>query len=294
MSFRIKPDCSSPDEIRRLAGRRLEKAIAALQDGSAEGIHDARKRLKETRALLRLVRQSLGKGRFKALNATLRDSARQLSAQRDASALVECWDALIAHCPARFADPAFSAVRQRLVERTGNEPTDTPLAPVIDTLRQVSDGIACWPLRRQGFALWAKGLQRSYQDGCHALRAVRRQPSDEALHEWRKRAKDHWYQTRLLEHAWPALFKARKRELKRLADYLGDDHDLALLQTLLAEQPALVDDDDTRAALAEAIATRRAVLQAQALTLGARVYAEAPKALVSRWRAYWKVAAASH
>ena len=64
---------------------------------------------------------------------------------------------------------------------------------------------------------------------------ARRQPSDENLHEWRKRLKDLLYQLRLLQAAWPTVLGAYVQEAHRLADLLGDDHDLTVLISVLRD-----------------------------------------------------------
>ena len=57
-------------------------------------------------------------------------------------------------------------------------------------------------------------------------------------HDWRKRAKDVWYQLRLLQDTWPDVMKAMAGQASQLSDLLGDDHDLAVLSTKLeGDQP---------------------------------------------------------
>jgi CHAD domain-containing protein len=73
------------------------------------------------------------------------------------------------------------------------------------------------------------GLERAYRRGRRDLRRVRQDASDEAVHEWRKRVKDLWYQLRLLRNAWPAPLKAASDEAHELSALLGDHHDLAVL-----------------------------------------------------------------
>ena len=59
-------------------------------------------------------------------------------------------------------------------------------------------------------------------------------PSAENVHEWRKRAKDIWYQLRIVRRAWPALLGETAGQAHVLADLLGDHHDLAMLREDLA------------------------------------------------------------
>jgi len=65
------------------------------------------------------------------------------------------------------------------------------------------------------------------------LRAAADEITDEHLHEARKRAKDLWHATQLLRPAAPKKLKRLSRRAHRLADLLGDDHDLAVLEQAL-------------------------------------------------------------
>ncbi|NIS31707.1 MAG: CHAD domain-containing protein, partial [Actinobacteria bacterium] len=69
-----------------LAGARADLRPATEQhfDG---GIHDARKKLKRLRALLRLVRDDIGDSAYHNENVVLRDTARTLAGMRDAGVL---------------------------------------------------------------------------------------------------------------------------------------------------------------------------------------------------------------
>ena len=116
------------------------------------------------------------------------------------------------------------------------------------------------------------------------MAAVAAEPTDERRHEWRKRAKDLWYQSRLLGDAWPRAFKALAQEAHALADVLGDDHDLAVLvgRLRVGAREQATDDDE----VLELVERRREELQREALRLGARLYAEKPRAFGRRLARY--------
>ena len=108
----------------------------------------------------------------------------------------------------------------------------------------------------------------------------------ENLHDWRKRAKDLWYHLRLLKPFSPAIIGGHADEAHRLADLLGDDHDLALLrETLLGGGGEVPVDVEAVIGLIE---HRRDQLQAEAMQVGERLYAERPKAFRRRMHRYWK------
>lgn len=62
------------------------------------------------------------------------------------------------------------------------------------------------------------GLERSYRRGRDGFRSLGDEPSAFALHEWRKRVKDLWYQLRLLPPVWPAVLKGPGAAAAELAD----------------------------------------------------------------------------
>ncbi|WP_462380310.1 CHAD domain-containing protein [Pseudomonas sp. Marseille-QA0892] len=291
MSFRIRAGKKAAREVVRVADKRLAKAAQSLRTDTPKGVHDARKRLKETRALLRLVRQPLGQS-FSDWNTDLRDLGRQLSAQRDAAAMVEAWDRLAEVDRRRFSSPAMKRIRERLVQRVEAAPeAEESRAQTAEALEVMRVRLRDWSLKRSGFKLFAAGVEKSYRDGRKALKAVCKAPDhDEVRHDWRKRVKDHWYQVRLLRDAWPAQFDAWEASLDELAEYLGEDHDLFVLRTLIDEQPALFGAPNTRQAIGETIAQRQREIYVDAVRLGHRLYADRPEALVERWSRYWSIA----
>lgn len=297
MAFQIKPHKSAAKEIRRIALERLQKAQKALLlpvEDRAQGIHQARKRIKEVRALLRLARGPLGK-HYRKENRRLRDINRTLSAMRDAGALIEVWDAMARQTPERFSAPEKQAVRKQLVLRgrdggTTVEESHNLLREALDELAEAEETVASWPLEDKGFALLGPGLRRSFDSGRSALAAVAQAPTDERLHDWRKQVKDHWYHTRVLSAVWPVAFKDRAKLLKELSELLGQDQDLALLLAFMDQEPGLFGSSDQRMELIALADERRAWLQASASSRGKRLYAEAGAPLSKRWARYWKIA----
>ncbi|UVO19233.1 CHAD domain-containing protein [Stutzerimonas stutzeri] len=297
MAYRIRPSRNAAKEVRKAALDRIDKAIQALGAAPAEraeGIHQARKRFKELRALLRLVREPLGR-RFGTDNRRLRDMGRRLAESRDATAMLESWDALARRNRRLFGSEALRQVRVRLQQRAAPDGevhagVEEEVAQVLSELRALIADVRQWQLAGKGFALLADGLKRTYADGVRDLARAEKAGSDELLHEWRKRVKDHWYHCQLLSPCWPEAMERRCEQLKRVADALGDDHDLAVMQQLMQHEPELFGEAQTHEQLRRCIERRRAQLQQLARRLGHRLFAEKPKALVTRFDAYWRIA----
>jgi CHAD domain-containing protein len=263
--------------VKRVAGDQLGAAADGLEDPEdpVEAVHDARKRLKKTRSLLRLARPAMRADAFRAYNHELRDQGRALSGARDADVMVETVDALAEHNTRRVKRAHFMAVRARFVADAAGELPE-------HRVPELADGADRWPLGGISSETLAEALTTTYKRG---RKAASKPPTTENLHEWRKRAKDLWYHARLLEEAWPRVFKAQAKEAHALADLLGDDHDLAMLAAQLdAGNAAHVALDE--ATLCELITRDRAGLQARAWGIGHRLYGEPAKAYRRRLTGY--------
>jgi len=134
------------------------------------------------------------------------------------------------------------------------------------------------------------GLSRVYRQGRDAMDAALADGSDDAMHEWRKRAKDLRYQLEMLEPLWCTVMKATADEAHELGNQLGDDHDLAVLTDLISGDGDLHDacPKADRQALQGLVARRQESLRAHAKRIGRRIYVERPKDLRARLDAYWK------
>lgn len=294
MAYRLTDGEAADQAIRRTATEQLDRAIGELTDGiktdPVEAVHAARKALKKERSLLRLARGSMKRSARRRENAAFRDAGRRLSSARDADVMVEAVDALAERYAGQLPEKNFTAIRDHLRESgegSRRSLMDSGLTgEVAEELKTARMRTAQWQLRHGGWKAVDAGLERSYRRGRSAFKTAQDDPTVERLHEWRKRAKDHWYHLRLLTPIAPGTMKGQAKDAHLLSDLLGDDHDLAVLRdTLRAAGPALPVDLDAVIALLD---HRRGQLQAQAMLLGERLYAEKPKAFRRRIHAYWK------
>jgi CHAD domain-containing protein len=291
MSYRLDLDEPVPDALRAAALERLERAVRRLRDDHGddpvEAVHGARKDLKKARALLRLARPGMPPDVYRRENRTLRDIGRAMSGGRDADVMVETADALGERFAGTHPKRQFAALHRRLATYARGRQDEADVGALVGSLEETAARAGSWPLEDCDLATLCAGEKRAYRDGRRALAAARQDPSAERLHEWRKRVKDLWYHHRLLADAWRGPMKAHADECNTLGSLLGDDHDLATLAATLTaadrvDAPPSVDVG----ALSGLIDRRREELQAQALALGARMYAEKPKAHARRIGGY--------
>ena len=210
MAFRLPFDRDLNESVRQIARDELTEAIRLLRDDYAEdpvtAVHEARKNLKKTRALLRLARAGLGKATYRGENAAIRDAARLISGARDADVMVQTVDLLAERDDARVSADELAALRSRVGHSTGDGPVldGTGPAAVIDALTAVLERIDDWPLDCEWETI-GRGISRAYRRGRNAFVEADVDPTTELLHDWRKRVKDLWYHQRLLTDAWPAV-----------------------------------------------------------------------------------------
>ncbi len=282
--------------IRRLARDQIDRALTELADSTLdrhEAIHQVRKRCKKLRAILRLVRGELAarENLYSFENAWFRDTARLVSYLRDAEALIEAHDRLMAGAEGQTDTGAFAPFREALLERKrrieGEVDLDERLAVFADRLHQARGRIGSWPLRSAGFNALEPGLRRTYRRGRKAMARARVAPGDETLHDWRKRVKYHWYHVRILEGIWTPVMAGLAEGIRALSDLLGNDHDLAVLTDLLGRPDGEMTADVDAKAYLGLVRRRRQHLQAAALAVGDRLYFEKPRRLSARLRACW-------
>lgn len=293
MEYTIQPDESVSVGIVRIVSGKAGTAIDHI-DGDMERhetVHEVRKRCKEIRAALRLVRGVLPT--YSEENAHYRDAARQLSEIRDATAFIETFDEHVEPTvvAADEADTVpLADVRSRLVERRDDLAEemnlDGRLADVRAELIAGTERVERLPIATDGYDAVDGGLRKSYRRGRERLVDAYEDPSTEAYHEWRKRIKYHRYHTRLLRSIWPGPMKARRSELKTLSDMIGDEHDLAVFLETVDDESLF--DPATREMLDTVLTHQRSQLRRQARPLGERVFAEKPDQLVQRLGHYWQ------
>jgi CHAD domain-containing protein len=294
MAYRFEVDETVPTSVRRCAREQLQRAVDLLEQevgtDPVGAVHGARKAIKKQRSLLRLAAPGLDADDRRRENSSLRSMAHELGGAREADALLGALDGLAERFAGQIPEATIELVRERL-SKERDRGRDALLeaqvpARVSEELQAAMLRVENLSLQREGWKAIAGGLGRSYRRGRRAMRKARKAPTPELMHEWRKRSKDLWYELRLLKPIAPGAVGGAANDADRLADLLGDLHDLALLDNAVHRiKDDLPDDLDPLHGLIE---HRLAQLESEAFSIGERVYAESPKALVKRMHRYWK------
>ncbi|MGB3652892.1 MAG: CHAD domain-containing protein [Rivularia sp. (in: cyanobacteria)] len=314
MAYRLKNKESIGAEIKRIAWEQTDKAIeqlteeiksdnidsssnAAAVNERQEAIHDVRKRIKKIRAVVRLVRDELGKEVYKQENNCFRDAGRGLSEVRDAQVLLETFNKLEKHFAEFIKPEGFVDLQQILVEHHQNTckrvlETENTALEVLADIKNAQERIPNWSLESSnGESILNNGLQRVYQRGYQACQSIleAEQPTVEEFHDWRKRVKYLWYHLRILRPVWSDIIKEWASQTHKLAEYLGDDHDLAVLHQFVNNRQEMLTNKAELEVVNSLINRRRKQLQSAAKSLGQRIYVESPEVFSDRIQGYWQI-----
>lgn len=291
MAYHFKKSMGSvQDGVRTIATELIDDAIetAKQRRDPEQTVHTLRKSCKKLRGLVRLIRPVFAD--YQTENTAFRDAGRGLSFLRDSTVLISTYDSLLDTFDDQVDRARFAPVRRKLtlhhkrLARHGD--VGRRLQDFRATMEDARRRVRHWRLDEDGFDAIEPGLAKSYKRARRAMADVSEETSAEAVHEWRKRIKDHWYHTRLLTPVWGKLMKPHKIAADELGELLGQHHDLEVFgQRVGEDELADADDIEVLTALAR---RRQQALADQAFIMGARLLAERPKHLTVRWKSYWQ------
>ncbi len=265
--------------VRGALQRAAKQAIAILKSRrpQSERFHEARKKIKETRALLRLARTGLGEARFGVENTALRDAGRSLSAERDAQVLGETLDTLLrkTRLPREQGERLREFVeshRARLVARPAL--AANPGTATVRGLERFLRRLAQLPPECFGPGSLEKGLRKTYKSGVSRRNLSFEKNDAHSFHEWRKSVKYSRHQIDFIAGLAGRHLQRLSSDLKRLGDLLGLDHDYAVLAVVLSAPSVRRNPGAIRVRRQIALEQRR--LRMQSRLLGRKLFAGSP------------------
>lgn len=302
MTYRVELGESVEVALRRIGHELTTDALVHLRgiDGPdadpVKAVHRSRKRCKELRGLVRLVRPALG-DRYREANVTFRDAARVLSDYRDAHALLATFDDMVAVCCEDLPDGGLGPVRVELLRRaTASTVALSGESEIVaEAIELIEDGrsqIDRWELDDDDseWAAIGSGIAKTYGRGVDALHSTFDDPTAEHFHELRKRAKYTWYHLQLIEATAPGVLGPLADRFHLLSDALGDAHDLAVLRAKIDSDPDMFGGHVVSERTSLFFGNAQSELERRAVSAARRLYAESPKRFVRRLGDYWRVA----
>jgi CHAD domain-containing protein len=265
-------------------------------------VHDARKIIKNLRAMLRLTRGALSDEARRARNQALRNLAEPLSGPRDAAVTLAAFENLynkgLNGNPHLKAEPSWATqLHQSLSDKARALVPAESYEDGVEEVRRLVQLLPVEDAQSRGGgtqtrdndswkSIVEEGLRKTYRQGRRRMRQVVANPetSDEEWHELRKRVKDLGYQLTLLKKV-----KGIKPLLRKLDDVgtaLGDARDLTLLRDSLGNvqeknQLKTADHWDYQRLLTH-IEERSQELHRHALKVIGRVYRQGSKRFSAR------------
>lgn len=293
----ITGDEGLPREVRRIAVERIRsarKTLRKVSDDTDASIHGARRDLKKLRALIRLVREPLGKSRFKEEDRTFRDAGRLLAPFRDAAARVALVDALRGKETASISSSALEIAQDEvhsLYRKTVRKGDIRKAAKEADALlKEAKTRVKDWELEESGFELFREGLADMYTHARSGLARCLIHPTAANFHDWRKCCKYLRYQIELLHTLAPKEMKAAENTLHKLTDLLGNDHDLAVLGETLESLADGTLDDAELWAIHQSFQSEHQRFMKGCWIKGRQFFAEETAPFVKRIEGYWETA----
>jgi hypothetical protein len=279
--LRFRPEETVEAGAKRILATLTEDMLRFLDEPAGLGpdttIHEVRRRGKQARAMLRLVRPVI-EDDFKKIDRLYRDAGRLLAAARDARIVVDTLDDLPSN------DGSDSEIRTLLEDLATVEATrvfngaDNPAMKAQAMLDRARSTIVSLEIPDEAASI-ADGATQTYAAGQKSYRRASRKETPEAFHTWRKRVKQRRHHISYLWDCAP-IDPATHERLYELSDLLGTAHDLVVFH-----QHVAVATDSME--VIEAAARRRRTLEMRALKLGSAVFAPDPTdvhdSLVSTW-----------
>ncbi len=278
------------DEL-SFASKKLVKHDDAKRD---KAIHEARKSIKKIRGLLRMVRPLLGKT-YSRENGHFRKMSRDLADFRDAAVLLEVFDQLCARNTGGHNADSAKAIRQGLdldkQELDGRPDAAEIVQDAAEKLDAAGQRVETWPLELHRIEDLGPGLKTTYRRGRRALKSAQKQSTPKAYHKLRKRVKDRWHQARLLANIQGAVAHDMDSNLKQLATWLGDDHNLAVLRDRLKRDPERYGGASGVEPFLAIVVREQKDLRRSSLAAGDKLFGEKPSVYLRQITASWQAAA---
>lgn len=287
--FRIRPQRPLSQTLKKVfaalvARVKKELTVSPLKPAA---VHEARKSVKRLRALVSLIARDLGDD-AKSFDQTLRDVNRTLSATRDATVALTTLEGLALAAENGLAND-FAAARAALDRRLA-ESREQDIHVERDVLVPLNQLLQRWQQRSwpdEEWALLEPNLRKTYRKGRRMLQEIADGAPAEKLHDLRKLVKQTQYHAEFLMPIGVSRLQTEHDEWERLADLLGQHHDLWVLQDLLRTTSTKDLTRSSRTLVLGQIRQAASKLEQDISDVAPILYAERPRAFTDRWCAYW-------
>jgi len=225
--------------LRQACAAELTRALELLSDANGDrdaAVHESRKCVRRVRAWLRLGHRQRRRS-LAGVDLQLRALRRTLGPLRDGASRIEALNRLRKRPELADMRALLTQARAQLIENLGKRWARRPRhggswQRLLQGLRDLLAGIDQWPLDGLTRVELNRALRRSFLRACKARRANAGRSAAVQRHAWRGLVRilllqSQWLETCALAEPSP--------QLKRLAQSLGNENDLALVSRVLGE-----------------------------------------------------------
>jgi CHAD domain-containing protein len=297
LKFKIGSSVDAASELKKALELQLLYIDSLYHPSSKDlgnAIHETRQTCKKCRALLRLMRDSMGYAVYYRENKSLRDMQRELSLIRDADVQYQLYKQLSKSFPEYGKKTWFSGMVENArsnyhLELNHFRKTDKA-GYISGFARSKAAEIQGYDLTGEGFEVIEGGLTRIYRQGREMGKMIFRQEADAfEIHAFRKKAKYLQYQLSYLRAISKVLVKPMSTKLAQLTENLGYYNDLHIACTRIrayAEKNKLSHNKQTR--LLNRLGEEMQKAKAKSNEIYEMLYVEKPKHFIKRIRHYWE------
>lgn len=290
MAFQLRRGQPVGDEALRIFDQQLSRAVMCLRDPKTaaehDSIHDAHRHVKKARAVLRVLRASLG-AEYRPADRRLRAANRMLGELADARAMVGTLGNLVdldPALPARISE----ALRARLVARAAGLERKAQFDRLRHRTTRLLEAerlrIPAWELEVRGRHEAIDVIEDAHRAARAAMRDALRRPTATTFHAWRRRVKREWHVLRLFAEHCGGRLDLDERRLVALDASLGELHNVSLLEALVSSDSALTRRETAHVLLA--LRRYRRDLRHEAREMR-HIFDESPRRFSARLREAW-------
>ncbi len=281
MEFAFSGEADVGRECRGILLEEVAGAVSRLDAFSENpnlAVHETRKHNKRMRSVFLFARPVLDSADISRANRLIRDAAKLFSDARDAVVLQESCDKLVEHFGLDAEEPMLAKIRSRLALRhdrlLGSEAFKGCAALVSRDFADAGTLVAGWNWDQVTFEVVFSAVTSNYLLGRDDFERARESRDADDCHEWRKRAKYLSFHLALLNFLNPGEMAEKALAAEELASWLGEHHDMAVLQTTLAPGGGLRIAAAQTRFLIDFAGQRQEELELAAFDRGTRVYGE--------------------
>jgi len=254
-------------------------------------VHDIRKASKRIRAVLRMLRPDLPPEIYLRENVFLKEISRKLAVARNFHVFEDEFENIVSAGIIELSDKTVKLITQHLKEKkTDSFELLTGLAifhSIATKTQEVKLRFLEVDLSMLGPHTVYKGIGKVFAWGQKQMVHSQQFPTDENLHELRKRIKTLMYLVKLIKDVSPEFFNGYFKGLKSASLALGEDHNMAELGDYLDTLEDEIIPADEKLKLESYISSQRQQIQLEVWPEIAKLYTGQAGEFSKRVKAYW-------